>query len=215
MIMKKLNNYYFRLIFPVLLFMITGCKQTMNPASYVQWVEDPANGLRIMKDTRDYLFDLQYKPPPLIALKEQANDQINQFAFQKALSELQGLRYFDLRISRKDGLELLEAAKSAEKDIQQISNYLAGDMQYDFVLTAGNDTLPCLLFHTEAGGGVSPVKTFLLAFDTLFAHTNRDLNLVYTDWLLGCGDISFTIKKENLHNIPVFNPKYYATKNQK
>jgi len=207
MIMRNLNHCYFQLIFPVLLFMITGCKQTMNPAGYVQWVEDPANGLRIVKNTRDYHFDLQYKPLPLIALKEQASDQVNPLAFQKALTELQGLRYFDLRISRRDGQELLEVTKSAEKDIQQISNYLAGGMQYDFILTAGNDTLPCLLFHTEAGGGVTPVKTFLLAFDTLFAHTNRDLNLVYTDRLLGCGDISFTIKKESLSNIPVFNPK--------
>ncbi|MDP1623159.1 MAG: hypothetical protein Q8M08_12560 [Bacteroidales bacterium] len=205
--MKRVNKYCLHVIFLPLLCLIACNEKSLSPAGYVRWIEDPVHGLRIIRETGGFHFELLYKPLPLIALKEQSSDKINLPAFKQALTELQGLRYFDLRISRKDGEDLVEALKAGKKDMTEVGNYFAGDMQYDFILTAGNDTLPCLLFHSEAAGGATRVKTFLLAFDTLYTHARHDLCLVYTDRILGCGNISFTVKNVNLNRIPAFNPE--------
>lgn len=173
----------------------------MSPQEYVQWVQNPDNGLRKKKIIDDLTFYAQYKPYEYIVCMEQQTEQIYDSLLKRKMNELNGMQYYDFKIMLKDGEgELLKYQLSTQEEYNKRVNYFAFAMQNDIQLVEEKDTLPCSLFHFERAYDVIPSCTFLLGFEKKLS--NKSKTLIVYDKIFKKGYIKFTFDEKELQNIP-------------
>ncbi len=196
--MKKIGLY----MIGALIF--AGCaKQTLAPSEYVDWIRDESNGLRVEKEIAGQLFTLQYKPAEyevLMQSKDHAatREKLNEY---KATSD--ELQFYTLTIVTSDHKEIAQSGGADENVFEQRVMYMMSEMQLDFQLVDGYDTLPCVFFHAERNFNMSPENNILLGFEkSKNKNTISNKTLIYTDRLLDCGPVQLTIKADDLENIP-------------
>jgi hypothetical protein len=184
----------------------TGCvKKVLAPREFISWVRDAENGLRVEKEIADHLFALQYKPAEYEVLMQARDEDISTSDFNAMKNEIDELQYFTLSVIAADKKELALSGTADEKAYAERANYMMAEMQEDFALLEGGDTLPCVFFHSERNFNLSPENHILLGFEK--AKTNgtqsaKDKTLIYYDRLLDCGLVLLTIKAEDLQNLP-------------
>ncbi|MBI5539815.1 MAG: hypothetical protein HY951_07135 [Bacteroidia bacterium] len=174
-------------------------KQIYIPEEYYQWISEPTNNLHQSKQMSGFEFNLQYKTPSLIGLQETHGKMTKeeQLSYEEQYS---GFDNFTLKIKSDDKSKTnpFESISNPE-----IANYLYFQMQKEFVLVSGQDTIPCSFYHFEQAYNISPENSILLSFekaknDTIF----NEKVLVYNDKILKTGPIKFRFKKEYFTNIP-------------
>ncbi len=175
----------------------------LTPVQYVNWVENPENGLRVSTAADDFVFTLQYQPIAYNVAREERQPTLSKALLEQETREREGLLYFMFRIALANGQggSLLKYRIQEPGEFEQRIAYCASAMQQDFSLAVGTDTLPCLLFHFERTYDIAPYSTFLLGFQKP-ADPEQDLHLRYTDKLFGLEPVSLTIKAAALHSIP-------------
>jgi hypothetical protein len=184
-----------------------GCvQQQLRPKEYMTWVKNENNGLRVTKQIDDNTFVLQYKPCEFEALLHTMNENITHRQLDSTMKPLQSLQYFTFCIKRLDKKDPAAAAGTDEADYNNRLNYLMFEMQADFKLIDGKDTLPCAFYHYERNYDLSPENNMLLGFE-LPKEQNviSDKTIIYSDQLLGTGTIQLTIKAEDIKRIPTLN----------
>ncbi len=192
------------LIMPIIPLIFAGCaRQELGPQAYAEWVKNAENGLRVSKQVGENEFTLQYKPAAYeVLLHDHA--PASQAALDEAVKPLEELQYFTLCIRTAERKDPAEASALDEADRNNRLNYLMFDMQADFALVDGKDTLPCVFYHYERNYNLSPENNILLGFEQLpgKAEQAADKTLIYTDQLLGSGPVQITIKAEDIQRIP-------------
>jgi hypothetical protein len=174
----------------------------LSPFEYVSWCRDENNGLHKSKELGELTFSLQYKPCEYIVCIEQKKEHIEKSQLYKELEELQGLDYYDFRITLASGQgELLKHGLSSIQEYNERIDYFAFRMQHDIKLIAGKDTLGCQLFHFERSYDVSPEAVFLLGFP-VSANANEERTFFYEDNIFRKGIIKFTFTPRELNQIP-------------
>jgi hypothetical protein len=168
------------------------------------WVKSEENGLRVAKQIGNCNFTLQYKPCEYEALLHHKKEIITEADLDKATTALKDLQYFMLVIRNADGKEIMEEGSREMVEYGSKLNYMISDMQMDFSLVDGNDTLPCAFYHYERNFGISPENNILLGFEIPASSSNdvHDKTIIYDDKLLGNGIVMLTIKSEDIQQIP-------------
>lgn len=196
--MKKFIAY------SVFALLFTGCaKQTLAPSDYVKWVRDESNGLKVEKEISGHLFQLQYKPAAYEMLMQTPDNLLTRQSLSEYNASAGDLQFYTLTIVTSDHKEISTSGIADETEYEQRVMYMMSEMQYDFELIAGNDTLPCVFFHAERNFNISPQNNILLGFEKS-NNTEKitDKTLIYYDRLLDCGPVKLTIKAEDIENIP-------------
>lgn len=200
----KVANKLFTYCFAIFLFISNGCaKKALEPKGYIDWIENPSNGLRVSKTIGTYTFRLLYQPHDYMALRRLKNQQVIPDSIKSINAQLGNLQYYILRVQAKNGEELMREGIRDDMEYYQRMEYFTGPMQDDVSLVDGKDTLACVLFHFERNYGLAPYNDFLLGFESgSNASTNSDKTLLYDDDVLGTGPIHLTISGEDIKNIP-------------
>ncbi|CAN5905164.1 hypothetical protein BH11BAC7_BH11BAC7_32950 [soil metagenome] len=196
---------FFNAILFMLFCFLSGCIQKeLTPAQYMTWVKSEEHGLRIGKQIGNCSFTLQYKPCEYEALLHHKNEIKNELDLNKLTAPLKNLQYFTLTIKNADGKEIMEEGSFEMVEYGSKLNYMISDMQMDFSLIDGNDTVSCAFYHYERNFGVSPENNILLGFEIPATDKNRanDKTLIYEDKLLGNGIVMLTIKSEDIKQVP-------------
>lgn len=179
-----------------------GIKEELNPTAYVQWCEDPANGLQKNKQIEDLTYSLFHKPVEFIALQEEKTEHMSAQVLKKKMAELDGLDYYDFKIQlTKDEGELLKHNLSSNGEYEERLNYFSFNMQQDIKMIEGLDTVDCALFHFERAYDVAPYAIFLVGFP----KGDKDLiskTFFYQDNVFHKGIIKFTFTKDELSGLP-------------
>jgi len=176
---------------------------SLEPKEYVQWVQDPDNGLKREKIIDDLIFSVQYKPGEYIICREQRQAQLQAGLVKQKLAGLNGMQYYDLTIKMKSGEgELLKQGLASVEQYDQRVKYFAFAMQNDIQLVEGNDTLPCSLFHFERAYDITPQATFLLGFPVNENTSKEDKTLIIYDKTFNSGLIKLTFPINRLNNLP-------------
>lgn len=208
--MQANNNH--RYIVLALLFtvsLITGCRQSLAPDQYMDWVKDEANGLNKTKIIGDYKIRCQYKPLDYIILSEKAkNELVSKDTLVQRQKELTGMQYFDLYISHANG-DLIKNQSSSETDFYNRMYYYSFGFANDIKLIEGNDTLACELYHFERDYDLAKEKRFLLGFESKGKST-EDKTLYIDSKVLGLAIVKIQIKNKDIQNIPAVK---YENKN--
>lgn len=198
-VIKVVLNKNWLIVFVV---MIVSCGvKSLTSDEYVEWIEDPDNGLNLTKEFQDVTFQILYKPVNYIIAKELKNGGINKTEIPSRILELDSLQYFTLRIKSNKSDELLRAGINSEDEYYQRLEYFMGPMQDDIKLIEGNDTIPCALFHYERSYGLAPYNNFVIAFSKSI-NNNEDKFFLFEDNILGTGNVMFKLNNSDLKNIP-------------
>jgi hypothetical protein len=199
-----------------LLETVTGSAPSSLPVNdYMHWVENKNNGLLIEKNIGEITFSALYKPYPYLATMELRNDSINEKKIKEKIKEYEGLQYFTFKIAANDQQrELLKVNMRSEGDYYSRLEYFSFEMQHDFKLIEGKDTLDCALYHFERVYGLAPYATMVLGFPLTKAGEQKQYQnktISYTDKIFGAGKVNMTFKGENLNRLPelVVNEPHY------
>lgn len=181
--------------------------RSLGPADYVNWVEDPENGLHITKAVGETTIELQYKPQDYQVLKDNPQTELSLDEFKSQQAEISDMQYFTLRISNSKGGDLLRSDASGVSDFSQRLAYFSSAMQKDISLIDGKDTVKCLLFHFERSYGIDPRSTFVLGFPfaknkNTLPGKNEDKTVLFDDHEIGTGPVMITIEAEKLALLP-------------
>ncbi len=198
----------------LLIFVVSSCTlNTTNysPREYVQWINDPDNGMISEFKSENYTYSLQYRPVPFLVLLEANSPELSFKMFDSISDEISGFQQFMLHVSSNDNTQNWQekSLRNFEGPDQQI-RYFSFSMQNDFKLIQGVDTINCSMFHFERDYGIRPYGTFLIGFECEVANksvSNTSLNgaslkIIYKDSSFDNEEIEFNFSSNNINKIP-------------
>jgi len=87
------------LSFLMIIGVLAGCQDKVQPATYAKWVENQENGLQQTKTVEDYIFSLQYKPIEYMVALQERTPQLHTTVLQREKQKMEGLQYFNFKLS--------------------------------------------------------------------------------------------------------------------
>lgn len=196
---------YFLIILLVGALFSCGKHTSMLPHDYMQHVQNPENGLHQSKDTGPFLLDVQYQPLEYVCLIQNGSSEISKKQLTALESEFEGLMYFKISISSKEGVDPLMAGLSDSTQLENRILYLSGEASKDFYLLQQTDTVKCVLHHFERNYGLAPRLDIMLAFEKLKTSSTtqvEQLRFCYSDRLFDLGDHQFVFNTSVFESVP-------------
>lgn len=196
-----MSNWKICLTCACLAILMAACQPAeRSPGDYTRWLAENQTQLSTQTTQSGLLFSLNYLPADWLALREAGAE--NTEALGKVRQEYGGLEYYRLRVALQSGQgDVLQFRAAGTDEYYQRVEYFSFGLQHDIYLLAGQDTLPCRLFHFERNYGAAPYMDFMLGFEEKegnnFDHTLMYHERVYSNILL-----TLTIPKENIQRIP-------------
>jgi len=166
-------------------FGVAACSLALDEKEYISFVRDLENGLHVIKEVNEFVFDVQYQPMDYLAISRNPND----------LQPDNSLQYYLLNVGVKGSKIDIEHYKATnEAELQQTRYYFSYHFQNDIQLEERGQVLPCLLFHAEQSLKEGNFKTFVLAFENKFPDSEES-KLVITSDLFGSLPVKIKILK--------------------
>lgn len=179
--------------FVCLLCMIS-CNNELSPSSYINWMENPDNGLRKIKTIGVIEYTVQYRTPEYMMLKNNSN------CFSDS-SRKNGVHYFSLILNPTDKKsQLLHVNLTNEHEYYERMQYYNFYFKNDIYLLVNGKQFPCEFYFFESTGKITPGLTFSLGFD--INNEVGDLQMVVNNRPFGSGGLNFLFKRKALNNIP-------------
>lgn len=185
---------YFILFF---VFICNACRNvpyelTLN--EYIEYINNPNNGLTITQEINDMRFTCSFQPPELI------NAYINKRGLQSV--------NVSSDLSFKIKIELLDNSDVIKKDVSQSGQYfyrlqyLNTNMSKDFKILSKNDSLSCKLLNYEYFEGITPYLIVNISMPQPNEKNNESIVLFYNDKLWDKGLMKFTFDQGILSTLP-------------
>lgn len=161
----------------------------MDNLGIINWMKDPDNGYYKEKQIGEYVFSMQVQTDDYIISQELRQRGSKRFDLLKARSELSGMDYFSFCIKAKQDNSPSPNHSQFMLSETQL-NYAMFNIQKDFFIVAGADTLECMLSHCEPNLFHNSEIKFSLAFPEF--HNNMvPKTFIYHDRLFEYGNIKF------------------------
>ena len=205
----------------IILLLIVGCSNPskLDRKQFMRFMTDESNGLVSTKQVGNVIYQLRYDPINLKILNKIKNRVLTEDEYNEEVNRYKGSQYFVFKIKLKNGNgDLLKYEAENGQQYSERVNYFSFQMQNDFYLMSGKDSLKCKLFHFERSFDASPYCTFLLGFDSNDKLINsgtmkkekvqEDKIFVYNDRVFGAGPIKYKIKATDINNIPELTIQY-------
>ncbi len=191
------------ILISVFLCSLLACDSSMPASALVQYVNDPANGLKKNKTSGAINIGLQYKPVPYLIAHEFRKNEIKASDYKERQDALQNLQHFNLQLSvNQDGQDITRYGLRNPSDNQGRLYYLSFGMRDDIRLIEGQDTLAPVAYHFERSYDLANHRTFVLAFESKKENIGKDKTLILRSKALGIDPTAITISQNDLNKIP-------------
>lgn len=200
-----MKHVIYLLLFGLLVACTNPGSEPMEPVSFVKWVENQDNGLKVVKEFDQFKFSLQYRPLEYISVLENRDKQLTEATVTDDVNELHGLQYYVLKIQSKTANEMLETGIDNEEEYFERLYYFTSLAQIDISLVQGTDTLPTVLYHFERNYGLAPYNNMVLAFEE--NNIPADRQLIFNDQVLGLGPVKLMISQQAINRLPELKTK--------
>jgi hypothetical protein len=189
----RLFTLFFSLTIP---FFTCSCSRQLGKEEYIKWVQDPKNGLHTVKQSDEYVFDLQYQPANYVWLQSGEPAPIH------APNESDNIQHYLLRVSVADPeLDLINNnIDDAEKQAKLY--YFSYLFQNDIQLEENGKLFPCVLFHFEKNQVIKGGRTFLLGFENN-EPKEKEVKIVIQSQQFGSLPIRIKVNKENIPTLKI------------
>lgn len=181
---------------------VTAPNNSTPTSDVIDYVRSTKNGLCQRQSKEEVIYGVLYKPSEYIISVEHKNDPISKGVIKKERQQLKDMQYIDFTIAVKNyQKEVLSYNANSEEEYNKRLTYCSFEMQKDFSLVDGADTLACTLFHHERAGNITPFLKFVLAFPKT-NNTKSDKILLFNDKLFNKGLIEFSFKSKDISQTP-------------
>ncbi len=172
-------------LFALLLLIIIRCGDKKPGNRYADYINDPVNKITQQIKIGDVQASIKWLPQELRRMMNR-NDSPG-----SGKNQDDGLYYFDVRFEKTIG----------EKPTKEKLMYLNFDIQRDFVLLSGRDSiLPAICQKIENGIGGS--YEYMLAFEKPANEDESDFTVFYNDKIFSMGTIAFVYSQDDIKKIP-------------
>ncbi len=176
-------------------------KKKLLPSEYIQWVNNPVNGLCQTKIIGGFKYVFQYEPVGYVVLRNNRQNKISDDDFEKEEKKIEGFQYFSLKLFAPNDTDLLKYQVTNQEDYNKRLEYFSFHLQKDIKLIEGADTLSCSLYHFERTYSITPYVQCLIGFEAPFDEV-QDMRLILIDELFGNGIIKIKFDQKDLQRIP-------------
>ena len=198
--MKEISVSIIVLLFGIIL-LGTGCqKNNVNDKEYLTYVSGEKNGLKKRKQVKDIIFEVQYKTPEYVLLKEGLNK--GTLEWEERYEKTKQNYFFDIRLSVKNSnYGILKYNIQDYDDYNQRLYYFAFKVNEDIMMIDGRDSIPCSFHHFERTYDLAGHNTILVGFSPK-AKQKGDKTLIINSPFLFSGPVKFNIKQSDIDRIP-------------
>lgn len=212
--MKKNSCYFF------LLLVIIGhssCKKmekakTGNLSEYLEWINDPANGLSKVKYVNGLEIKIKYMPREYLAyLDLKSRDKISMEGKDSVINLYQHSFQFMMSIGPDEregnGPDIMLDGIVNQGEFEERVHLMNFEMERYISLAVDEKEFRPVLSTMENVYGMTSARNIVFVFvpgekdQDVFAHAEK-LDLVYDDELFGLGVNHFLFYKENIQDIP-------------
>lgn len=196
-------------IIAILFFVFFIPQPKVNIARFNEFIQNPKNGLFILKKINGVDVSLAYRPAALIAYQTcrvSRADSINtgekDSCFRASYNDALKFHYFLLSISANEK-EILRSPQAQRRGWQQISYYLSFTLEKEAMLiTDRNDTVFPSLVHYPRLYGTSTSTDLMMVFPQPATPPDDYFSVVIPDFGFSTGTIRFKYKKKDIEDIP-------------
>lgn len=178
--------------------LLSGCSSshpdTLGPREYVQYLQQPGNGLRKIVETGNMVYTVQLATPAFIASQELGVASGDSASTGARVDELSGNLYF--LITMKPA-----GTSGAPLNTDAMASYYGGRVVKDLSLITAAGTLSPATCHFENNLGLVPHNTLVTAFSVGDKLTG-DLKLVFNDRYSGNPMIQATFPARTILELP-------------
>lgn len=171
---------------------------------YESWIKKQPKELEKIKATKEFgdiTVSLSYIPAENRAIREVGS--IKNQGFASALAEARKLMVYQLKISHKEGFDLLNTESPVYASYDSRVKYFAFDIQRKLKLSIGNEVKPCIMSHFERTYGSGNNIIVNLAFENeKISDLKADPIITWDDDFFGIGKINLSIGKNEIKSIP-------------
>ena len=193
------NKVQYILLLVLMPLVSISCQNELEAQEYLTWMSDPENGLRKDASVGDFELSLMYQPTNYLIAKEiSVNNNFDGYENKK--ETLGEVNNFQFRIKLKNGDHILRYHQNNSINENTRINYFSFLVKDDFKLESKTDTINCKLAHFSRNYNISPTVDLTLMFGEL--NKSSDWRIIYKDTQFGLGTVKFTIKEEDINNIP-------------
>lgn len=173
------------------IILVAGCKTKLSEKGYADYINDPENKITQKIKIGEVQASMKWIPQEYHILMNKKSGHLADSAVQN------GLYYFDAKFERTTG----------EKPTKEKSLYLNFDMQNDFVLLLGKDSIaPGICQKIE--NGIPGSYQYMLAFESQGKEIDKnDFTVIYNDKIFGIGTIAFVYNQDDIKKIPKLKSK--------
>lgn len=170
----------------------------LSPEEYKVWYSGHKKELSTSRRVGDINYTVSYIPSEVFVLRDMDSGERS---FKELTDSYQGMEYYVFSFQDTLGRSNPFSEKRLDKVDEATQMYMSFDMQKQFWLVSGKDTLPCIQYHYERTIGLSPEFKFMCAFSSrLSKSVNR--SLIYQDVLFKHGTVKLTMEAEKLNLSP-------------
>lgn len=181
--------------------------KSLSPEDYTAFVAAGNSPLAATTSINGFTFTATYLPHHYQAMREYPGAVANDSSVQAFVKQNASVAWFKLKIAQDGQVvnqDLVKSLSGIRGNYAGILEYFSFAMQNDVQLVAGNDTIPCSLWHYERGFDAKPDATFMMSFDMKDnpEQLGKDLVLHLNDRLFQAGIINLRIPQQTLSTLP-------------
>lgn len=175
-----------RVAWTFIIAMLIGCSHKPDKQKFIDYINDPDNKITQQIKIGDVQATVKWLSPDYQKLKSEVEGMDSVATADK------GFYYFDVRFDKVKG----------DKPSKEKLLYLDFDMQNDFVLLQGKDSIqPAICQKIE--NGVPGSYQYMLVFEKKDKGSDdQDFALIYRDKVFATGILAFVYKQEDIRKIP-------------
>jgi len=159
---------------------VVACRQDLDRAEYINWVQDYENGLHAKKTFSEFIFDIQYQPTSYVALLNE----------NTPTAQSSTLEHYILRIALAEPtMDVVSYSANSQSEKQERLYYFSYLFQHDIYLEVEGKRIPCVLFHSEPTD-LKKVRTFVLGFESGEGNVSP-------------GEVTFVIDSPKFSSLPI------------
>ncbi len=189
---------------PLFLFLfgalvLCSCRRSLPPREYVNYVENPSNGLLLSQKSKGVYYTLQFQPTDYVVMLELKSFSIPSETYKIQYDRFKDLEHYVFRIGRRDIDSLVSKSKDTVAK-KSLLPYLNFKIQKDIKLIEGTDTVPCAIAQCESNFGMTPYYTIVLGFKA--NEYSGDREFLFTNTFLNSGNIKIMVSGSKIKRIP-------------
>ena len=172
-------------IIPAFLLLLCACKHQTGEERYVKYINDLRHKIEQQIKIGEVQATIKWLP-------EDYRGLLNKDLQTDGVNKDEGFYYFDIKFDKSKG----------DKPVKEKVMYLDFDMQKDFVLLIGKDSVAPVICQ-KIENGIAGSYQYMLAFEKKdMQKTAEDFSVIYNDKIFGIGTIAFVYKQKDIQRIP-------------